>query len=234
MTGFLLINLLELLAFVIAVYYYKKKKSKPSYYLVWFLGITFLVEILMWYTYFVEAGFLHFLQGTSFETNYWLGNIYSLYSYLFYINYFKWFLVSKSSRLLLNRLSIFFLIFGLAEILFSKDFFVGAMPFLDIFGTLLVFLSIGIYYLELLKSDQILLVHKSLPFYVSVGALIFHLITTPFFIYSSYYSQSIDPGFAYLYKQVILGANYLLYSIYIIGFLICLRTKTPYFPNKSY
>ncbi|HLW33373.1 MAG TPA: hypothetical protein VKX40_14015 [Aequorivita sp.] len=234
MTGLLLINLLELLAFVIAVYYYQKKKSKPNYYLAWFLGITFLVEILSWYTYYTDTGFLHFLKGTYFETNYWLGNMYSLYSYLFYINYFKWFLVSKSSRLLLNRASIFFLIFGIGEILLSKGFFVRAMPFSDVLGTLLIFLSIGIYYLELLKSDQILLVHKTLPFYVSVGALIFHLTTTPFFIYSSYYSESIDPGFVDLYRQVIFGANYLLYSIYIAGFLICLRTKTPYFHNRSY
>lgn len=234
MIGFLLINLLELVAFVIAVFYYRKKKSKPNYYLTIFLGITFLVESLSWYTFFIEDGFLHFLEGTPFETNYWLANIYSLFSYLFYINYFRLHMVSKSSRMLIYRISIFFLVFGMVEIFFSQGFFVRAMPFSDILGTLLVFLSIGIYYLELLKSDQILLVHKSLPFYVSVGALIFHLITTPFFIYSSYYSKSIDPGFAELYKQAILGANYLLYSIYIIGFLICLRTKTPYFHNKSY
>lgn len=231
MTGFLLINFLELLAFIMAVYFYKKKKSRPNYYLAWFLGITFVFEVLTWYTAFIETGFLHFLEGTVFENNYWLGNIYVLLSYLFYINYFKWFLISKSSQMLLNWMSAIFLVFGITEYLFSK---VGALPFTDIFGTLLVFLSIGIYYLELLKSDQILLVHKSLPFYVSVGALIFHLITTPFFIYSSYYSQSIDPGFVELYRKVILGANYLLYSIYIVGFLICLRTKTPYFHNRSY
>lgn len=234
MASVLLINLLEFLAFVASIYYYKKKKSRPSYYLVWFLGITFFVEVLSWYTFFIETGFLHFLKGSYFETNYWLGNLYSLYSYLFYINYFKWFLVSKASRLFLTRLSIFFLMFSIGEIIFSKGFFIRAMPFTDVLGTLLIFVSIGIYYLELLKSDQILLVHKTLPFYVSVGALIFHLTTTPFFIYSSYYSESIDPGFVELYRQVIFGANYLLYSIYIVGFLICSRTKTPYFHNRSY
>lgn len=234
MTGFLLINFLELLAFVFSVYYYKKKKTRPNYYLTWFLGLTFFFDSLNWYTYFIDTGFLNFLKGTIFESNYWLGNIYALFSYLFYINYFKWFLVSKSSRSVLNWTSTLFLIFGVISFLYSKSFFVDAIPFLDILGTLLVFLSIGIYYLELLKSDQILLVHKSLPFYVSVGALIFHLTTTPLFIYSSYYSKSIDPGFVDLYRQIIFGANYLLYSIYILGFLICLRTKTPYFHNKSY
>jgi hypothetical protein len=120
------------------------------------------------------------------------------------------------------------------EIIFSGGFFIGSMPLTNIFGTLLVFLSIAFYYLELLKSDQILQVHKTLPFYVSVGALIFHLCTTPFFIYSTYYSISIDPNFVSLYRRVIFGTNYLLYSIYIAGFLICSRKKDHYSHRKNF
>ena len=83
MIGFLLINLLELLAFVLAVYYNKRNKTTPSYYLAWFLGLTFFFDSLNWYTYFVETGLLSFLKGTVFESNYWLGNIYAIISYLF-------------------------------------------------------------------------------------------------------------------------------------------------------
>ncbi|WP_207489343.1 hypothetical protein, partial [Aequorivita soesokkakensis] len=190
--------------------------------------------LFSWYAYFVNTGFLHFLKGTPFETNYWWGNISSIISYLFYINYFKWYLSSKSSIVILNRVSVVFLIVSILEIVFSGEFFIKFMPISNILGTLLVFLSIAFYYLELLKSDQILQVQKSLPFYVSVGALIFHLCTTPLFLYSSYYSNSIDPSFVSLYRQVIFGINYLLYSIYIAGFLICLRKKDPYFPKKSF
>ncbi len=230
----LLINFFEIIAFVTGIFYYQKNKSKPTLYLVWFLGITFFSELFSWYAYFVNTGFLHFLKGTPFETNYWWGNIYSIISYLFYINYFKWYLSSKSSIVILNRVSVVFWIVSILEIVFSGEFFIKFMPISNILGTLLVFLSIAFYYLELLKSDQILQVQKSLPFYVSVGALIFHLCTTPLFLYSSYYSNSIDPSFVSLYRQVIFGINYLLYSIYIAGFLICLRKKDPYFPKKSF
>jgi hypothetical protein len=230
----LLIQFFELIAFLTGLLYYKKNKSTPTFYLVWFLGITFFSELFSWYAYFVNTGFLHFLKGTPFETNYWWGNIYSIISYLFYINYFKWYLSSKSSIVILNRVSVVFLILSILEIVFSGEFFIKFMPISNILGTLLVFLSIAFYYLELLKSDQILQVQKSLPFYVSVGALIFHLCTTPLFLYSSYYSNSIDPSFVSLYRQVIFGINYLLYSIYIAGFLICLRKKDPYFPKKSF
>lgn len=230
----LLINLFEFIAFLTGVFYYQKNKTKPTLYLVWFLGITVFSELFSWYAYFVNTGFLHFLKGTPFETNYWWANIYSILSYLFYINYFKWYLSTKRSINILNFVSIVFLVTSISEFIFSDDFFIKFVPILNILGTLLVFLSIAFYYLELLKSDQILQVQKSLPFYISVGALIFHLCTTPLFLYSSYYSNSVDPGFVSLYRQIIFGTNYLLYSIYIAGFLICSRKKDPYFPKKNF
>lgn len=234
MFGFFLINLLEIFAFVAAVFYYRKHPFKPNYYLAFFLGITVVVEVLSWYTAFIDDGFLHFLKDTRFYRNYWLGNIYTLVSYVFYINYFKWFQTSHDSRVLLNWASIIFLGVGILEITITGDFFIRLMPVTNIVGTLFLFWSIGLYYLKLLRSDQILLVHKSLPFYISVGALMFHLCTTPLFIYGSYYSNSIDPSFVTLYRWVIFGTNYLLYSIYILGFLVCLRIKDPYYHNKNY
>lgn len=202
--------------------------------MVWFLGITLFSEISGWYTYFVEDGFLDFLKGTLFEKNYWLVNIYAVLSYLFYINYFKWYLNAKKSILVLNWASILFVTASILELNFSAGFFERFMPISNILGTLLVFMSIAFYYLELLKSDQILKIHKSLPFYVSVGALLFHLCTTPLFIYSAYYSILIDPSFVSLYRQIIFSSNYFLYSTYILGFLICYRTENPYFPKKNF
>lgn len=223
MIGLLLIHLLEFLAFLAGLFYYFKNKTKPTYYLVWFLGITVFFEIFGWYVVLIENGPLYFLKDTVLNTNYWSANIYSVLSYLFYINYFKWYISSKRSIAILNRVSIVFLVISVLEIIFSDGFFERFVPISNILGTLFLFLSIGLYYLELLKSDQILQVQKSLPFYVSVGALIFHLCTTPLFLYSAYYSNSIDPGFVSLYRRVIFGSNYLLYSIYIAGFLICSR-----------
>ena len=234
MTQGLLINLFELLAFVFGLFYYSKNKSKPTFYLVWFLGITVFSELFSWYAYFVDSGFLSFLKGTVFQSNYWSGNIYALVSFLFYINYFKWYLLDKESIRTLNLFSVIFLVVSISEILISGGFFLRFMPISNMLGTLFVFISIAFYYLELLKSDQILVIQRSLPFYISVGALLFHLCTTPLFIYSVYYSNSIDPGFVSLYRHIIFGINILLYSIYIAGFLICSQTKNPYSNKKSF
>ncbi len=229
-----LVNFFELLAFVTGVFYYKRNKSKPTFYFVVFLGLTVFVEIINWYPALVYNGFLDYLKGTVFESNYFLGNSYSLISYLFYISYFKWHLSSEKKIYLLNMLSTLFILVSLWEYIFSGYFFEAFLPISNIFGTLLVILSIGFYYLELLRSEQILEINRSLPFYVSVGALFFHLCTTPLFIYSSYYSDTIDPIFVNLYRWVILGANYVLYSIYAIGFLICYTKKMPYYNRKDF
>lgn len=230
----LLINLFELLAFAFGVFYYSKNKSKPTLYFVWFLGFTLLSEIFSWYAYFVDSGFLSFLKGTVLESNYWLSNIYGMISFLFYINYFKWYLLEKKSIRIINVFSVIFLVVSFCEILISGGFFNRFMPIANMLGTLLVFISIAFYYLELLKSDQILVVQRSLPFYVSVGALLFHLCTTPLFIYGAYYSNSIDPSFVNLYRHIIFDINILLYSIYIAGFLICSQTKNPYSIRKNF
>lgn len=234
MTQALLINLFEFLAFIIGLFYYSKNKSGPTYYFVLFLGITIFSELFSWYAYFVDSGFLGFLKGTVFQSNYWSVNIYSTISYLFYINYFKWFLWDRKLIKIINLFSICFLIVNLLEMFLSGGFFVRFLPISNISGTLFVFISIAFYYLELLKSDQILVIQRTLPFYVSVGALLFHLCTTPLFIYSVYYSNSIDPAFVSLYRHIIFGINILLYSIYIAGFLICSQKKNPYYIKKNF
>ncbi|MGO3184069.1 MAG: hypothetical protein ACTIJ9_14680 [Aequorivita sp.] len=229
----LLINLFELLAFVFGLFYYSRNKSKPTYYFVWFLGITVFAELFNWYAYFIDSGFLSFLKDTVFQSNYWSGNIYGVFSYLFYINYFERYLRDKKSVKILDLFSVIFLVIAISEILFSGGFFIRLMPITNVVGTLFVIISVAFYYLELLKSDQILMVHHSLPFYVSVGALLFHLCTTPIFIYSVYYSNSIDPSFVNLYTHIIFGTNILLYSVFIVGFIICSQKKVPYLIKKN-
>lgn len=233
MIQLILVNFFELLAFVTGLFYYKRNKSKPTFYFVLFLGITVFIELVNWYPAFINNGILSFLKGSVFESNYFLGNCYCLISYLFYITYFKWYLSSRSKIFILNIFSILFILVSFWEYIFSGYFFNAFLPISNILGTLIVILSIGFYYMELLRSEQILEINRSLPFYVSIGALFFHLCTTPLFIYSSYYSHTIDPIFVSLYRWVILGSNYLLYSIYTIGLIICYTKRKPYFSRND-
>lgn len=222
----LLVYLIEFLAFIASLYYYRRDKGKNSFFLTCFLGLTIVFELLGAYTVFIETyDSLTNLKGTVWENNYWLYNIQLIISALFYTTYFKWQLTSKVMVKILNVLLLLFLLGSVSYLLFSEIYFVSFSPFTLIVGTLMILASISMYYLELLQSDLILNVTRSLPFYVSIGALIFHLCTPPLFLYGIYFSESINPEFVSTYKLIIFGSNFIMYTIYILGFIICAQSR---------
>jgi hypothetical protein len=220
---------LEALAFIFSVNFHLKSRSKSSFYLSVFLGFIVIIEIIGSYTVFIEhIDGLQRIRGTVWEKNYWLYNIQLIISALFYITYFKFHLTSKIFKVVLNILLIVFLVGSILYLIFSGTYFTSFSPFTLIMGTLLIIISISMYYLELLQSDLILNVTRSVPFYISIGALIFHLCTPPLFLYSMYFSMSTNPEFVPTYKVIIFGSNFIMYTVYILGFIICARDRKPY------
>lgn len=221
-----LIYPLEIITFLLSIYFYKKNKSKEVFFIVLYLGFTLLVETIGKYTSFInDFEFLNGLKGTNFEKNYWLYNIYIPISYLFYITYFKWQLSSVNIVKILNFVSLLYILLSILYQIFLGDFFNSYSLFTLIAGTILVLISVSLYYLELLKGDNILEIKHSLPFYISIGALFFYLCASPILIYSLYYSNSNNPGFVKIYLFILSLSNFILYSSFIFGFLICVKNK---------
>ncbi len=225
-TYFFVTYIFVLCAFLLSVYYYKNNKSRETLYLTWFLGSTIFVETISSYSFLLDDfNFLSRLKGTNFEHNYWIYNIYMILSSLFYISFFKWYLKSYKAIKTLDILSVFYLIGSILYLIINGGFFEGYSLFTLLVGAILVLLSIFYYYYEIIKSDSLLKIKKSVPFYVSLGALFFYLFTTPVLIYSIYYRQSFNPDFNTVFKIVLYGSGFILYSSYIIGFIICSKKK---------
>jgi len=223
---FLLTYVFEISAFIIGLYYYKNNKSKEIHYLIWFLGLTVFVEIISAYTVLLDDfSFLFRLKGTGYERNYWIYNIYMIGSFLFYTSFFKWFLKSDKAVNILNWLSVFYAIASVLYLFVKGGFFEGYSLVTLLAGTTLVLLSIFLYYYEIIKGDNILEIKNSLPFYISLGALFFHVCSAPVLIYSIYYRQSFNPEFVTVFRLVLYGSNFILYSSYIIGFIVCHKKK---------
>lgn len=122
-----------------------------------------------------------------------------------------------------RRLSIFsYLLLGsfIFDLAFSGSFFNQFSLYISMGGTIYLTFLIFIYYLDLLKSKGILTFYRSLPFYISVGLLIWHLVVTPLFIYSRFFSLS-SPDFVALHSFILKVANIFLYGILITGFVFC-------------
>ena len=227
MDYYFLFNLIfEISAFLLCIYFYKNHKSKAILYLTWFLGFTVFIEIIGSYTGLLdEISFLTRLKGTGFERNYWIYNIYMIGSFLFYTSFFKWFLKSIKAVKILNRLSVVYAIGSVIYLFVKGGLFEGYSLFTIFAGTALVLSSIFLYYYEIIKGDNLLDINKSLPFYVSLGALFFHVCSAPVLIYSIYFRQSFNPEFVTVFIIVLYGSNFILYSSYIIGFIICSKKK---------
>lgn len=112
---------------------------------------------------------------------------------------------------------------------FSDNFFDTSSVFITISGTLLILCIILYFYYELLRSDLILRILGFLPFYVSIGLLVFNLTVTPVDLLSKYFTTAEDNEiFVSLYLNVYLFANFFLYLSIIIGFLVCTKKKFLY------
>ncbi len=223
------ITVLLLCTAFIGLYYIHTNKNvkKATEYFVYFLCLTAFVDILGAYApiaYFTDYEYFSFVKGTVFEDNYWLFNGYTIVSYFMYISYFKWHLESAQQKKLITVLLVLFIVGQIIDFSISGTYFESYSSYGDIAGTILVLLSISFYYYQLLTSDEILKFNTSLPFYISMGAILLHLVLTPIFIYSSYFDAG-SPDFVELYKRILLFTNLLVYLLYSIGFLICLRKK---------
>ncbi len=219
----------EILAAISGLICMKYLKSKASRYFVFFLCITVLVETFgMLSMRFEKWHFLDAYRNSRFIiNNYWLYNFYYLFNYAFYTMFFRSYIIDPKKRKTLAFLVSIYMITSFFNLMFSGVLFESYSSYNTIFGTFLILISVFMYFFEMLKSDKILKFYKNIEFYVAIGALTFHLCTTPLFIYSKYFKEEND-DFLSVYYFILPLAIIFMYTCYTIGFIICSRK------NKSY
>jgi hypothetical protein len=224
------VYLLEMVAALTGLYYIRlNPHDKAARIFVVFLCITVIVEWVGVYAvlgYFSGYEYFGFIEGTPFEKNYWWYNLYNIASFVLYAEYFRRQLYNK----VLRHVVLFAMIlFGGIEIVnlvvHPEMFFNNYSAFASIAGTILVLASISLYYYQLMTNDDILQFKRLLPFYVSVGAIILHITHTPLFIYSKYFSTTHGKEFVEMYRSLMFLTNVMVYLIFSIGFMVCLRKK---------
>ena len=221
--------ILEILSGIAGLYYLKRNPNthKSNKYLVLLLWYTFFVEVIGAYAplaYFSDYKYFSFVKDTVFEDNYWWYNIYILLNFSFFVYYFSSFLKTNSRKKTFKILNVLFLISGSLNLIFSDIFFNGYSKFSLVTGTILVLVSIFVFYFELLKSDLVLSLRKLLPVYISIGFLVYSFISTPLDIYSEFFNLENDL-YVKLKGFVLVAINIFMYSTFIIGFLVCSKNK---------
>lgn len=209
-------------------YINKYREDYISRYFVCFLWITFFTELFATIPALIYYGdFFPSLKGTFLEENNWLFNIFFILNFSFYVYYFSLNYKIKKARFFMKILIILYVIGSIINLIFSDIYFVAISSFTYIIGTVLLVISGILYLYEILQSDKILIFYKTIPFYIAVGAIIFHVVVTPLFIYSTYYSKE-SPDFVNIRKIILNSAIIFMYTCYTVGFVVCSKK------NKSY
>lgn len=189
----------------LSVGFYHLKKYKHNLQLkLWFC---FLI-----YSFLNECIGRYIIEIYSVRT-YRLSNTWFILNSLFYL-LFYYFLINSilKKRVILWLIGIYVVIVfcNLFYLDFSKDYF----PTSWIAGQLFIVIAVIMYFLELLNSDAILNIQKSMFFWISLGVLFFNIILIPVFVIG----ELID--WQGIFKYIIFGANLILSLSFITGFII--------------
>lgn len=226
-----LANLVEFLAALAGSYYlFRTNDTSAVRYFAWFLWLTVTVEVLGTYAgvaYYSNYEIFSFVKGTPFAGNYWIYNIYSIVAFSVYILFFALHISNLRWRKYLYIATRLFVLCSLLYLVFTDTYFKTHSVFTFFAGALIVLGSIGVYYSELLQSNEILAIRRSMPFYISIGALFYHLGFVPLVIYGRYFNME-SPEFVEIYTSILHGINYFLYSLYTFGFIVCSRKRKFY------
>lgn len=223
-----LVYLLEGIAAVCCFYYLgKNPEDKATRILGYLLLITYLVESLGDIpTIIYRYKNLHFLKETFLSNNFWLYNPYLIINFLILIHYFKMQLHNLKLIKIINISLILYLISCTLNLIFSNDYFTTNSPFTFVFGSLFLLIVIFLYYFEVLMSSRILNITKEISFYISIGAVIFYLCTTPIVIYFTHFN-SFSSAFGKLSSIILIATNIFMYGTFSIAFLCLANKKKP-------
>lgn len=215
----------ELLAAIAAVVYLKRVKEIPLYkriFIFYLCGI-FVIDVLGYYAavaYYSDYRLFSFAKDSVFRQNYWMFNAVKPFAYLVYLQFFILQIRSQRLRKLLTWASAVFLISSLLNLIFSGEYFTAYITYTPLAGSILLSVCIACYLFDMITSDKILHFFKSLSFYVAVGALIWHLVFTPMFIYNKFNIMNSSPDFVKVYLMTLGLLNFYMYSLFVIGFFI--------------
>lgn len=212
----------EVICLIFALITIKKQQLSSDKYIMLILILTFLIESIGFFNYhFPNIFFIKILKSNKvslklIEENLLIYNIAMILTYLLYMAYYNKLLNSIKKKHIIIKISIIYLIICIIDIVFNlQTMALSYLAYSRIFGALFLFICASIYLKEVFKSNIILHFHKTLPFWVTIGALMFYLTTIPIFIFGE------KLNFSHEIFLITLGlSSYVLYGSMIIGFII--------------
>lgn len=225
-----LVLLIQVITVIIGLYFlFTQKVSKTIKLYIYLIASTMFIEFLGLYAalgYFSNYKYLPFIEGTRFAVNFWMYNIFEVFSISFLLYYFGRLLPTRKLTYVLLVLGIAFVVSSVIVFIINADaLFNQTSIYVTITGVILLLIAIGFYLIELLKGKILLKGQDKFPLFVAISVGIAQLAISPFLIYSNYYHSAGDEEFIALYIRALQIINVIVYLIIISGFFVCLSKK---------
>lgn len=217
---------------IVGLLLYKKYKGKTVKYFIWFCVYIVIIEIIGNYNlvldkfeplYFIKE----FFKGSLFENyNWWYIIFWELATALFYAFYFYNLIKNVWFRKIIKFSTLVFVIIFLGYFMNNLDTIsTQRHSFFIVSSAILILLSVLMYFIEILKSDKILTITRSMNFYIGVAILFWHLIITPLTFYDIYFNPS-DMNYSIIKGLIYLGCNVFMYLTFTIALIWCKPQNT--------
>jgi len=200
----------ELLAAIAGtIYFYKYKNTVLKYllYLLWYITLT---EFSAWFASINDI--LGFFDEKGIHYNLWFYNLLRPITFLtlFFI-YFKS-VKTKTYQLWIKIFTIIYILILIINWTFIQNFAFEMSETPKIAGSIFLIILIVFYFIELLKSDKIVIFHMTLQFWISVGLLLYYSGTIPFAL--KWNGYMLIPGIhkLFLINTILALAMYLIFT----------------------
>lgn len=189
---------------LISILFFKKLKETVYSFFIYYVIFVFFIELL---------GFL-FAKVYNMNTDP-IYNTYVIVTPIFYFLFYKSLFKKENNKKVMNFFLIIYFLFTLYDMLilksnFMNDFFVNNM----VFGSILIVIMLILFLIEIISNEEIIFnIKKSLIFWISIGALLFYIGSTPIIIGSNYLK------FEGLFDTILTVLNLIMYGSFVIGFI---------------
>lgn len=218
-----LTHIVEILAAIAGSLYVYKSRDSISRLFVYYLWLTVIVENFALYATFMHNNYDNeifiYIKNSPFCTNHWLYNVRAVILVIILGKYYRKLINHKNYKNYIKIVVIGFSVFSIFYLIYSDAFFYNAIPYGFMLRSLIISFFVCLYYLYIIKGEQILIFYKSKHFYIGTTLLLWSLAITPLFIFQEYYSFD-NPNFLYLRQFILLCSNIIMYLCFTIVFLI--------------
>lgn len=192
-------HLFQLIALCIGIYHYINNRSKSVRNIIVFLSITLIVD---------------FIARQLPSYTFLIYNSYMIYYFLFFLFWFKRII---NDNLVKNVIYLFAFLIVITTF-YNSIFQEKSSEYLSytfIAGTILIIIIASIYFIQIVRSDEILTIKSNLSFWITLGVLLFSIGMIPVLTLQKY----MDLEDSNAYYIILISLNFILYGCFSLGFI---------------